>query len=310
MGPDRNLAVGLFVMVAILIGIVLTAWITGQRGSEPTQRYHVMIDSDVSGLMLGGPVFFMGVQVGEVTELVIVHGNPAVVRVELNVNAETPVDTGTWATLAAQGITGVSVINLSASPGDHTPLEITMGQELPVIPYRDTGFSALLSSAPAVIEKLDALLDNANRLLNPDNRLAVTQTLANIQQLSDTLAQQADVIARLPRASTEALGDIQKLTRELSKLVDESGPTVSQSLANVESATADLQSLSARLNDLLIRHEKDLSTFSEDGLTQVPALITDTRDALNNLDRLIKSLEREPSRVIFRPVRDEITVKE
>ncbi len=310
MGPDRNFVVGLFVIAAILIGFVLTAWVTGQRGSEPTNRYHVMIDSDVSGLMLGGPVFFMGVQVGAVTDLVIVHGNPAVVRVELNVNAKTPVDTGTWATLAAQGITGVSVINLSASSGDHTPLKAGEGEDLAVIPYRDTGFSALLSSAPAVIEKLDALLDNANQLLDPDNQLAVTQTLANIQQLSDSLAQQADVIASLPRASTDVLADIKELTGELSNLVGENGSTVSQSLANVESATADLQNVSARLDALLSRHEGDLSTFSEDGLAQVPALINDTRDALNNFDRLLKSLERDPSRVIFRPVRDEITVKE
>lgn len=310
MGPDRNLAVGLFVIAAIVIGVMLTAWITGQRGSHPTRDYHVMIDSDVSGLMLGGPVFFMGVQVGSVTDLEIVHGNPAVVRVRLNVNETTPVDTGTWATLAAQGITGVSVINLSASSGNHTALDRLSDQGLPVIPYRDTGFSALLSSAPAVIEKLDTLLDNANNFLGTDNQQAVMTTLANIQDLSDSLAEQADVIAELPGGLNDTLTEIQDLTRQVNRLVDENHPSVTRSFTALETVSTDLQSISSRLDEWVTRHESDVRTFSEDGLAQIPVLVTKTRDVLTDLERLLDSLKREPSRVIFRPVREEIEVEE
>ena len=54
---NRNLSVGLFVITAITLGIILAVWFTGQRGSEPQARFHVLIDSDVSGLTLGGPVY-------------------------------------------------------------------------------------------------------------------------------------------------------------------------------------------------------------------------------------------------------------
>lgn len=310
MGPDRNLVVGLFVLVAILIGFALTAWITGQRGSEVTERYYVMINSDVSGLMLGGPVFFMGVQVGAVDELVIVHGNPAMVRVELNVDAKTPIDTGTWATLAAQGITGVSVVNLSASPGDHSPLEVEPGQDLPVIPYRDSGFSALLSSAPAVVEKLDTLLDNANALLGPDNQTAITHTLDNIQTLTDTLMGKADAIAALPGALNETLDEIGAVTDALNNILEEGGPSATQTLANLDATSANLQGITARLDTWMTNYNDDVRRFSEDGLAQVPELLDDTRDTLEELDNLLESLRRNPSQVLYRPAQNEIEVEE
>lgn len=310
MGASRNLAVGLFVLSAIALGIVLTVWITGQKGSEAASRYHVMIDSDVSGLMLGGPVFFMGVQVGTVTDLLIVPGNPAAVRVELRVDDITPVDTGTWATLAAQGITGVSVINLSAAPGLHEALVAQAEQELPVIPYRDSGFSALLSSAPAVMDKLDELLANANALINEENREAMRETLANVQNLSGSLAGQSESIAALPGTMDAALGDIREVTEQLQSLLVSAGPDARETLGNLERASGDLQAITSRLDGWLERHDDDIEAFGEEGLAQVPSLVEDTRAALEELEALLKTLRRDPSRAIYRPVQQEVQVNE
>jgi hypothetical protein len=59
----------------------------------------------------------------------------------------------------------------------------------------------------------------------------------------------------------------------------------------------------------MTQYDGDVRTFSEDGLAQVPELIADTRNALEELDSLLKSLRREPSQVLYRPVRDEIKVE-
>ena len=122
MVENRNPSVGIFVSAALAIMIIFTIWITGKKGSEAVTEYSILIENDVSGLMLGGPVFFLGVSVGEVTSLAIVPGNPVGVLVDIEVLDSTPVNAGTWATLAAQGITGVSVINLSSDPGTHSQL--------------------------------------------------------------------------------------------------------------------------------------------------------------------------------------------
>ena len=307
---NRNLSVGLFVIVALTIGAVLTVWFTGQRGNVPVSRYHVLFTSDVSGLTLGGPVFFMGVQVGEVVDLAIVPGNPASVRVEIRVREEAPVDTGTWATLAAQGITGVSVINLSAEPGAHEPLRAREGEPLPVIPYRDTGFSALLSSAPAVLEKMDRLLANANVLLGEENQRVVTEVLGNIERLTQALAAQEDQLNALPGALDATLADLRGLSGEVRTLLAEAGPTTTRVLDNVEATTEELHAVSVRLDGWLARHDGDMEAFAADGLGQVPALVTDTRDTLRELEKLLESLRQDPSRAIYRPDSDAIVVEE
>lgn len=307
---NRNLSVGLFVIAALAIGAVLTVWFTGQRGSVPQERYHVLIDSDVSGLTLGGPVFFLGVQVGDVADLAIVPGNPARVSVEIRVLAETPVDTGTWATLAAQGITGVSVINLYAEPGEHGPLLAAEGEVLPVIPYRDSGFSALLSSAPEVLEKLDELLANANILLGPENQRAVTEVLANIERLTAALTAQEARLNSLPGTLEDTLLEIKDLVAEVDELVTSAGPQATATLANLEAATADVQQITARLDGWMVRHETDMQAFTADGLGQVPALVGDTRDAIRELEKLLESLRHEPSKALFKAPSNAILVED
>lgn len=307
---NRNLSVGLFVIAALTIGAVLTVWFTGQRGNVPVNRYHVLITSDVSGLTLGGPVYFMGVQVGEVADLTILPGNPASVRVEIRVREEAPVDTGTWATLAAQGITGVSVINLSAEPGAHDPLLAENGAPLPVIPYRDTGFSALLSSAPDVLDKLDRLLANANVLLGEENQQAVADALNNIERLTQTLTGQEAQIRALPGALDATLTELRAVTSQVRSLLDEAGPKTTRALDHVEGTTAELHAVAARLDQWLERHDGDLDAFTADGLGQVPALISDTRDTLREMEKLLESLQRDPSRAVYQPASDAIVVEE
>ncbi len=307
---NRNLAVGLFVITALAIGITLAVWFTGTRGSEDIARYHVFIDSDVSGLTLGGPVFFMGVQVGDVTDLAIIPGNPATVRVEIHIQESTPVDTGTWATLSAQGITGVNVINLYAEPGEHGRLQVSDGRALPVIPYRDSGFSALLSSAPEVMEKMNELLVNANALLSEENRAVVAEVLTDIQSLTSTLADREEELAALPGALDATLAELRGVAANVDELVTAAAPRTTAILDNLESTTAELHSLSTRLDGWLERNDREMQAFTADGLGQVPALVGDTRDAVRELQKLLEALREEPSRALYRPNRNAITVED
>ena len=79
---NRNFAVGLFVATALLAFVGGTIWLTGKQGSEPTVSYSMYFEKDVGGLMLGGPVFYLGVEVGTVTAMEIIPGDPMRVRVD------------------------------------------------------------------------------------------------------------------------------------------------------------------------------------------------------------------------------------
>ena len=57
---NKNFAVGLFVAIAVAAFTFTTIWLTGKRGTEPTVQYSMYFETDVSGLMIGGPVFLPG----------------------------------------------------------------------------------------------------------------------------------------------------------------------------------------------------------------------------------------------------------
>ncbi len=54
---SNHLKVGIVVSAALAFFIVFTIWLSGKQGGEPTANYSMFFYKDVSGLMLGGPVF-------------------------------------------------------------------------------------------------------------------------------------------------------------------------------------------------------------------------------------------------------------
>ena len=244
---NKNFAVGLFVTVAILAFVVATLWLTGKQGSEPTVNYSMFFEKDVGGLMLGGPVFYLGVEVGTVTSMNIVPGTTMRVRVDARVLKSTPINAGTYASLAFQGITGVAVIKLYADPGAYDPLKVTQDSKFAVIEVRDTGFSALLSKAPAIIDKLDSVLVQINQVLGEENRVLVSGMLKDFSGLTSELASQRETIGEIPGLLKTSLEQIDSTLAQLKSMAASMEPGLMSSVTNLEQMTENLAKMSARL---------------------------------------------------------------
>ena len=298
---NKNFAVGMFVAVALSAFIGATLWLTGKQGSEPTVNYSMFFEKDVGGLMLGGPVFYLGVEVGTVTSMNIVPGNPMRVRVDAEVLKSAPIDAGTYASLAFQGITGVAVIKLYADPGVHDPLQITSESKFPVIVVRDTGFSALLSKAPAIIEKLDAVLVQINQVLGEENRELVSGMLVNIASITNELASQKETIGELPGLLKKSLQQINSSLAQLRSMADRMEPGLTASVTNLEQVTENLVKMTARLEQWTATNDTDVNAFMGEGLGQVPELVSEAQITLREVRKLVKELREDPSALIYQP---------
>jgi phospholipid/cholesterol/gamma-HCH transport system substrate-binding protein len=307
---NKNFAVGIFVALALAIFVAATLWLTGKQGSEPTVNYSIYFEKDVGGLMLGGPVFYLGVNVGTVTAMTIIPGNPMSVRVDVEVLESAPIDGGTYASLALQGITGVAVIKFLADPGVHEPLQAGEDGGFPVIPVRDTGFTALLAKAPAVVDKLDSILVNVNEILGQENRDFVSDMLEDISDITGALAAKEETIGELPVLLKQAIEDLQGNLKQIKALVGNLEPGLQSTVASLEQTMQNLESMTARLEVMTETNEKDLNAFLGDGLGQVPALITDLRSTLREVDKLVKGLREDPSKLIYKPIHDAIDVEQ
>lgn len=303
---NKNFIVGIFVSLALAAFISATLWLTGRQGTEPTVNYSIFFEKDVGGLMLGGPVFYLGVNVGAVTSMDIIPGNPMRVRVNTEVLKSAPINAGTYASLAFQGITGVAVIKLSAEPGEHGVLQTDPASGFPVIPVRDIGLSAVLSKAPEIVEKLDEVLIQVSQILGEENRAFVSDMLEDVATFTNALAANEQTITEIPMLLKQAIIELRDGLAQIRSMAVDMQPGLQSSLADIEQSTRNLAQVTDRLDAWTAANDGEMDAFMGDGLGQVPALVSEARTAIREFKKLVKDLREDPSQLLYKPNEDSV----
>jgi phospholipid/cholesterol/gamma-HCH transport system substrate-binding protein len=134
-------------------------------GHRDDVRYRIYFNESVSGLALGDPVKFHGVEVGNVDKLTLDPDDPRRVQVDVKLRKETPVKTDTKASLELKGITGVVIVELhGGSPDAKSLLAATPENQIPEIPSEKSGLKAALDQLPKVVEKFSAIEDKVKKV--------------------------------------------------------------------------------------------------------------------------------------------------
>src|SRR5690349_22628896 len=189
------------VTVALLIGtLIFLVWLAG-LSNKSTKCYDLYFAQGVGGLNKGSNVTFSGVPVGQVSKISLLPNRPEFVWVRIEVDQQTPVLQGTSAQIHGVGFTGVSEIQLTGAERGR-PAIVQMGpQGCPVIPATSGGISALLNSAPELIDRIQRLTERLTELLNDKNQQSISDILVNIDRTSKVLADRAPQMA-------DAIGDV------------------------------------------------------------------------------------------------------
>ena len=299
-GRNSYLIVGIFVTGGFAALVTMILVFSGGGSNELMDRYTVLFERDVSGLTIGAPARYMGVDVGQVSSINLVSDKGTRVRVDIEVKRSTPVTTATFASLAFQGVTGVAFVSIAA---DQTlpAMPIMVGDsEYPVIPARDVGLAALLSSGPEITDKISKLLDRANYLLGSENQQSLKQSLANIERLTASLAAQDEAIDKLPQQLLLLLGQIEKMVVDMQAVLGKAEPDLMATMQQLNRTSEKLASISRRVDDWLARNEDDMQQFVDGGLGMTPALIADTRSTVRDLEKLVDSLRENPSQLVYK----------
>ncbi len=307
---NKNFTVGIFVSLALAAFVSATLWLSDKHGSAPTAKYSMFFEKDVGGLMLGGPVFYLGVSVGSVTAMEIIPGDPMRVRIDIDILQAAPVNQGTYASLAFQGITGVAVIKLNAEPGLHKPLQPSDGSKYPVITVRDTGFTALLSKAPEIVDRLDSVLVQISQVLGEENRKHVAGILGDLATLGNTLAAEDETIGQIPGLLSGTLKELDSGLVQIRSMLETLEPGLVSSVTNLEQATLDLAKITARMEAWTASNDAEMGAFMGDGLGQLPDLMTEARETLREIEKLVKALREDPSALIYQSNAETVDVEQ
>ena len=156
---------GLFIIVFSVAAAFFAVWL-GSPGRHDDVLYRIHFPDSVSGLAVGDPVKFRGVDVGTVKSMIIDPDNSRLVLVDVRLRKETPVKTDTRASLAMKGITGVVFIELNGGdPAAQTLLAVTPPDKIPEIPSEKTGLKAMLDDLPKLVEKFSAIEDQVKKVV-------------------------------------------------------------------------------------------------------------------------------------------------
>ena len=302
------LYVGLFVLAAIAVTLGFTLWIADSRTPAVSKAYVIYFDRDVSGLTLGSPVRYLGVDVGEVAEMKLTTNQNTRVAVRITIGAETPIDQGTYASLAYQGITGVAFINLAADSGTHPPLEVDDTSGFPIIRTRNVGIAALLAESGNITSQISSVLTRVNEVLDDDNRTSLAQTLANIEELTNALAGEQEELALLPGRLLAAADELQSTLNQVRGMLDQANPDLMAAIEQLRAATDNIASVTEKLDGVLADNQGDLDDFMAGGLGELPGLVAETRITLRDLEKLLSSLRDDPSQIMHRPQQNTVKV--
>ena len=302
------LAVGVFMIVGALGLLAVGLWVGGVGQTVPMSRYTIVFERDVNGLNEGSPVRYMGVEVGQVTLIQLFPAEDAAIEVRIEIAASTPVDSGTYASLGYQGITGVAFINLAAEPGEQGEIVVTAGHDYPVIPTRDVGIAALLNSSPEMLAQVNNVLNDFGVLLSDKNLSAATRALENVEQFTGALAEQRAALAVLPVRMNESFEQLQNTLELVTAITEEVGPELLVSTQNLRQTTDNLVSVSERVEHWLAANDAAINSFLAGGVGEAGALVSDAREAMRELEKLGTELRSNPSRVIYKPKLEPVAV--
>src|SRR4029078_6277779 len=179
------------VTVALLAGVLLfIVWLAG-LSNKATKCYDIYFAQGRGGLNKGSNVSFSGVPVGQVQKISLLPNRPEFVWVRIDVDEQTPVLQGTSAQIHGVGFTGVSEIQLTGAERGRPAIEQMGPQGCPVIPATSGGISALLNSAPELIDRIQRLTERLTELLSNKNQNSISDILENIDVSTAEISKRA-----------------------------------------------------------------------------------------------------------------------
>ena len=299
---SNHVLVGAVTLLLLLVLALFTIWLA-RLGGGADKEYDIFFKQAVDGINKGSPVAFSGVPSGQVKDIALWAPDPSLVRVRITVNEETPVLEGTTATIQGVGFTGVSQIQLDGAVKGNPPIRCPEENPrascplgVPVIPTKQGGLGALLSSAPKLLERLTTLTERLTELLSDKNQGEIAGILHNTNRLTDALADRGpEIAATLAETRTaiqkagvasQQIGDLAATTNGMIR--DDIKPM----LGNLDKAVVSAQHSMENLDQTIGEAKPAVQGFSRNTLPEVNQLIQDLRVMAASLSNVAEKVDQ------------------
>ncbi len=224
-------AVGAFTVLVFAAAFAFVYWIARIDTGGDTAKLDLMIEGSVTGLAVGSPVKFNGIDVGKIISLRFDASNPRAVIAQAEVRRDLPITQATKAVLGFTGLTGIAHVELEG--GDATlPNVFAIADEsggIATITADPSAVNNLLATAQDIFTRADTILTELEGLVG-DSREPLRQTLENASKVTDALA-----------ANSEGIDDFLTGLGGLGKTLDTVATTLDRSLSGIDKLVAEIK---------------------------------------------------------------------
>lgn len=321
MKKAQKLRLGIFILVSSLLLLLMIVYFAAQALFERKDSYYIAYrDISVSGLEVGSPVKFLGINVGSITEIGIAPDDVNTIIVKIALQEDTPVKVDAVADIVAMGITGLKTIEIRGgtqeadflAPGGYINPGTSLTEDI-------TGKAEVLAF------KAEQVLNNLQAFTDPENMAVFREVAERItafaDQANNTLLSIDDILAENRDDVRQTLITINHISSELDKTSDQlffamsrfneimQGDTLSEVLGNFRDISLTLKE--TQLNELIeelanatretqllmLRVGDDIDRGTE-SLTENLMLLQGT---LINLNEASRKISTDPSVLVRRP---------
>lgn len=284
---NREVKIGLMVVVALAILFFGLNYLKGINIFKSTNHYFLTFES-IGGLVSSNPVYIKGYKIGQVSDIEYDFSKQKSFVVQIDIQDDVNLPSGTIAELFDDGLMGGKAINLVFSEEET---------------FHNTGDTLTAQSVPGLMDALSAeLLPKLTNALNDiDSLVVAAKDLFASKEIEKTLLSIESASADLASSSASLKGYIKTDVPMLLSNID----TIANDFKNVSFGLKqwEFDSLYLKIDGTIANLEKLTETLNKkDGslglLLNDSAVYNELDSTINSANALLKDLKENPKRYV------------
>lgn len=300
--------VGFLVFFGLILMLGFTYWLLKPSDEAQMKKYNVHFDESVLGLNIDAPVKYRGISVGKVIKLQINPDNSAQVVVLVEILKSTPIKSDTVARLTAQGITGLSYINISMGTNGGASLELKEGEQYPSIKTVPSFFENIETSIGSVSEQLSSTLTQTNKLLNDDNQKQVAlllQRTAMVMQKIETILDDKTIsnLQSTVKNVDNLTNKVDNLMPDINAFIDKSvlwEDKIVNSFGSIQTSYVGIRGSMDEIKRAISSGEFNIKEIAGDVVPTMNNTLLEMQNLMIRVDSIMEQYERSPGDILFK----------
>ena len=300
--------IGILVLIGLTLMLIFGYWMMKPSAESETKLYAIHFDESVLGLNMDAPVKYRGISVGKVTKIGINSINAEQVEVVVSILKNTPVKEDTVAKLTAQGITGLSYINLSLGSNTAKPLVKKSDERYPVIKTIPSFFENFEKSLGSVSTRLSSTLGQTEKLLSDENQEQMALLLkrtANVMEKMESLLDEKTISHLQSSAKNldEFSNKLNKVTPNIDNFIQKSEAwedKIATSFDSIMNSYLGIKSSMDEIKRAVASGEFNLKDISADVVPTMNETFLKMQELMIKVEGTLEEYDESPADILYK----------